>query len=270
MRKTLLKSVVVVLLVTLFSKVSAATYLSNLGNLFQHGNSIGDIHTVFASNTFVGRFSVGAGYFNLNSISLEFISFRSGTLYGPQSWNNVTVQLYAKNGNQYDLLRTLVNPRINPVPTQWPSSGLPPGTSGAYTDYIDFKPNFGITLNPFSEYLISVGAAPGGPIAAAGLLFSKSFSYHTPSDWLMGLTSSGTFDGRRTIGNLSTTPPYNEALKFAVTATLVPEPSATGIVLLGCAAIVIGRWFKERAVCQRARCCPASLQKHTSYEVWKS
>lgn len=224
--------IALVCMVTVPAKVGATTYVSNLGNLWPISGTIGDLHAVKAGNAIVGRFTTGATAGALNFVSVELLlSTRTGAGYpGPQPWDNIMVQLYQQTGTQYNLLRTLVNPTINPTPTQWPTP-----KNIFYTAYVDFKPNWGISLNPFSDYLISVGVPPGG--AGMASLFTPSFDYVTPTDWQMGVTSTATFDGRRTISNLSTTPAYNQAMKFAVDATVVPEPSS--LVLVGLAGSLL-------------------------------
>ena len=145
-------------LITLPRTVVATYYVSNLGNVWPHEGSIGDLHAVNAGNAIVGRFTTGAQASFLNFVSIELLLSTTGPgRPGPQPWANMNIQLYQRAGAQYSLLRTFVNPTINPAPTQWP---VPQNIF--YTAYVDFKPNGSTTLNPFTEYAVSVGVNPGG------------------------------------------------------------------------------------------------------------
>ncbi len=190
--------------------VQADVYLSNLDELWTSGG-IGDIHSLAPGGnpygTDTARFTSGTGSsFALNAITLEFFPANS-----PQYWLNLHVQLFRQAGSA--LLGSLGNPAINPKPTQWPSS----------TTFVDFLPLVPISLDPSSEYAV-VLSVPASSSTAANLLFTRSSAYTTPTDWIMGLTTSDN--------------PYasGEHLVLAVDVTPIPEPSAAALLLGGCLA----------------------------------
>jgi hypothetical protein len=238
MKKQLGVMAVMFALLTFPARTGATTYVSNLGNIFS-GGGIGDIHNVFAGTGFEGSFSTGVGSFNLNFVTLEF--FITPGLFPPQSWTDVNVQLYQQVGGQTVLVGQLGNPTVNSTPTQWPPSSNPL----TYTTYFDFHPLSQINLSPYSDYLVAVSGSPTGPSPAAGLLFTmQPGQYTTPANWTMGLATTSTFDG--TTIQLDPFPQIGyEALKLAVDATPVPEPGATGLALLGGAALLIARPRKQ-------------------------
>lgn len=132
------------------------------------------------------------------------------------------------------LLGSFGNPTIDPRQTQWPASSNP----GAYTQFIDFSPLQPITLNPFTQYSIIASMPTNSPVAAA-LLFTRSSSYATASDWTMGVTTSGN--------------PFatGEYLVMGVQATAVPEPNATALFVIGS---VILMWRRPLLLGHNSRC----------------
>lgn len=225
MRAHLLIFVVIPLLVANGSRVSADVYVSNLGNRFfpDSPGIIGDIHDLVpGGDPFVARFTTGAGSFTMNSVTLEFLSLPQG--FVPQSWTNINIRLYEDVGNQSILLGDFGSPTVNLTPTQWPQLST---NTRIYTTYIDFHPSAQISLQSFSQYRVSA-SDPSSSSSAAGLLFTGSPHFITPTDWKMSSTL--------------TTDPFAKGgfLKLAVDATVVPEPSCVSLALLGCAVLIMG------------------------------
>jgi len=229
----LLRNLACVLSLVLGSgNVHGNQYISNLGNLWTNGG-IGDIHDLGLNSgaQFIARFSTGAGSYQLSAVTLEFLTL-SAPSWPTQSWNNISLRLYQQPG---DFLGQLWNPVVSPTPTQWPQSVNP----NAYTSYIDFRTIEPISLKPFTEYLV-VANASSQPGVWASLLFTQSDNSTTPTDWQMGPTSTVPEN------------PYaaGEFLKFAVDATLVPEPYPSSMAVLACAAFALRTLSKWR--CGRA------------------
>ncbi len=195
----------------------ATQLLSNLGNIYPQG--IGDIHgLVSGGDTFIAHFSTGAGTYQLNSVTIEFLTLTSAPAT-IESWNSsLDIRLFQADGGTTNWLGSFENPQINSAPTQWPQSSHPT----AYTTYVDYDPNEPMVLQPFTEYSL-LAHKPDGSSQVADLLFSKSADYVTPADWQMDPTSAS-----NTFAN-------GEFLKLAVGATLVPQPGPLGFVFLGCA-----------------------------------
>jgi len=196
----------------------AALYVSNMGNLWTQGG-IGDIHNLFPGGnpygTNIARFTTGTGNFSLNAITLEFYS----GFYAPQ-WVNVQLFRHTAGGDVF--LGSLGNPVLNPTPTQWPQSSNP----ASYTAFVDYSPLTQFNLDPLSQYNVVVSMAANSP-ATAALLFTRSFAYTTPTDWVMGFTSSDN--------------PYaaGENLVMGVYATLVPEPNSVALLFGGLILILL-------------------------------
>jgi hypothetical protein len=217
---------VAVSLVIASPALRADVFLSNLGNHFPL-DGIGDIHNLFpGSYSFTACFTTGDAAFTLNAVTLELYDDR--TLFAPNSWTNLSLRLYEALGSQKILLGELGSPTINPTPTQWPIGST--GPNGPYTTYVDFHPVQGVELGPFMQCLVQISDPPASP-SSAGLLFSFSSQYTTPTDWGMNPTVSGSPTGE---GN-------GEFLKLAVDATEVPEPSSVGLTLIYIAALTLGR-----------------------------
>jgi hypothetical protein len=192
--------------------VEATVLLSNLDDLWTSGG-IGDIHSLFPGGnpygTDTARFTTGTGSrFVLNAVTLEFYPANSS-----QQWANISVQLFQQTGNV--LLGSLRDPSVNSKPTQWPGS----------TTFVDFTPAAPITLDPSSQYAVVLSVPADSP-SGANLLFAASSAYSTPTDWKMGLTTSGN--------------PYAswEHLMLAVDVTPIPEPCTAALLLGGCAALI--------------------------------
>lgn len=188
------------------------TYLSNLHTPWTQ-IGIGDIHGVFRGGTqygsYAAHFTTGAGSFSLNAITLEFI--------GVGGLQQLRVQLFHEMQSGDVLLGNLGNPVVNPTPTQWPQ----------YTTFFDFSPVQGVNLNAFSRYSVVLSMPASSP-TDAGLLFTEPSAYYRSRDgWTMGVTTSGN--------------PYasGEYLVMAVSATPVPEPDTT-VVLISGVMILVG------------------------------
>jgi hypothetical protein len=203
-------------------KAGATLYLSNLDNLWPSG-SIGDIHGLSPGGTPYGNdtatFTTGAGNFTVNAITLQFFFF-SGYPAGNAAPQSISIQLFQGDS----LLGSFGNPVANPKPTQWPQGSNP----NAYTQFIDFSPLQPITFSPSTEYSV-VASMPASSSVSASLLFTKSSTYTSPADWIMGPTTTGN--------------PYanGEYLMMAVNASPVPEPHATALLLIGAIILITGR-----------------------------
>jgi hypothetical protein len=199
-------------LIAIHHPAQAALYVSNMSNLWTQGG-IGDIHNLFPGGnpygTNIARFTTGGGTFRLDAITLEFYS----GFYAPQ-WVNVQLFRHTAGGDVF--LGNLGNPVLNPAPTQWPQVSNP----ASYTAFVDYSPLAQINLDPFSQYSVVTSMAANSP-ATAALLFTRSFAYTAPTDWVMGLTSSDN--------------PYafGENLVMGVYATLVPEPNSVALLFGG-------------------------------------
>lgn len=212
--KQLVFAFLVILLTAVCRKIEAATFLSNLGNLWTEGG-IGDIHGLFPGGSPYGSdsvyFTTGSGNnFSLNSVTFEFNP--SGVSLAEES---LSVQLYQQVGFNTSFIGNLGNPVVNPTPTQWPGS----------TSFIDFSPLGSITLNPLSQYFV-VLSMPATSSVDAALLFTLSSTYTTPTDW----TLNGTISGNPSAGG--------EQLVMAVNAAPVPEPCFLAAATL--AALLFG------------------------------
>ena len=232
-------AVAILFLATVPLKVSATVYVSNLGDVWQ-GGGIGDIESLSPGGTYAGSVSTGAGAFHLNFVSLEFFDST------PQVWNNVVVQLYQQVGFQVNLVGNLGNPLADPTATQWPQSSAS-SNGGSYTTYVDFSPIAPITLassstSPAANYYVTVSGPPNGPSGGvAALMFTLPGStYTTPTDWLMGQSFTGTFDGT-TVSGVPFGGGSSYPLKFAVDATLIPEPGAACVIIFGLGVFAIDK-----------------------------
>lgn len=206
--------------------VEAATQLSNLDNRHPEG-SLGDIQ--YLQPEFVGYdrytipFTTGGGLFNVNSITLEFLfDTQVPTSIMATQW--IRLRLFEDQSPQRPL-GSFGNPVPNAKPTQWPN-----WSPTIHTEYVDFSPLEDIRLKPSTEYSLLLTMPTNSP-GNALLLFSMSSNYVAPSGWQMSATTSHN--------------PYaaGEYLKFAIDATLVPEPNAATLVIT---------WFVVSRVRRRA------------------
>jgi hypothetical protein len=220
----LLRLTAILWICALNCKFEAATYLSNLDNLWTHGG-IGDFHGLFPGGSPYGtdtvRFTTGPGRgFSINALTFEFDSnFTSAA-----QW--VNVQLFQQSSGL--LLGSFGNPVLNPNGTHY----------SGYTRYIDFSPLAPIQLQPFTEYSVFLSVPANSPTATS-LLFTDLSDYTSQAVWIMGPTITGN--------------PYanGEYLKMAVDATLVPEANTVVflfgglLALIGCRQSIIGETRKS-------------------------
>jgi len=234
-RQAILALVAVLFLATSQNRLKAVDYISNLGNLWNGGDTttIGDIHALFPGGHPYGNdtnfFSTGAGNFTLNAITLEFYATPGSSIAPPGNWLYLNVQIFQHFTDGFLLAGVFGQIRDNPSPTQWPQNG-----SNPYTQLVDFIPSGtagrGLALQPFIEYSI-VLKVTSGTRGGSSLLFTTSANYVTPTDWTMGPTTTGNPNAN------------GEYLKFAVDATPVPEPgllqilAATIGLMAGCRQI---------------------------------
>ena len=210
-----------------------AEFVSNLGNLWTNAG-IGPVHALLPGNGgFEGSFYTGVGGFRLNSATFEFLAPSSAVLDG------VDVRLYKVIDlpfPQASLIATLDNPTVDPRPTQWPPAGQPYG----YTQFIDYFPIGEVDLESNTHYVASI-SVPASNSVIAEMLFTESHDYFTPTDWQI-------------------TSPNPAVLKFAIDATIIPEPGKLtfmpALLLLGLGLTkhsAEGRSYKDRLAAQRCR-----------------
>lgn len=215
----------------------ATLALSNLGDVWTTGG-IGDIHGLFPGGvpygTDTARFTTGAGRYYFDGVTLEFEV--SGST-GAGAWNYVNLQLYSINGASSLLLGSLGNPAINSTPTQWPQS-----SGSSYTTFVDFSSAGQVVLNPYSQYALVLSMPANSPMSAA-LMFTKSAAYTTPTDWIMGATTTGN--------------PFanGEFLKLGVNATVVPEQSGAVSALICTVVTVVGLLPMNRRKSSQSQDC---------------
>ncbi len=190
-------------------KLCATEFISNLGNLWPN-QGIGPCASLLPGNGGqAAYFSTGAASFTLNSITLEFLVAPD---YG--EWNSVDLQIYQQVGiapyPQYSLIGNLNNPTVDGRPTQWPQGRFP----NMYTLFIDFHPVGQIGLEPLTAYRV-IASVPASSSVIADVLLTESTDYVAATDWGMTLL-------------------YPANLKFSVDATIVPEPNALALTILGC------------------------------------
>jgi hypothetical protein len=193
----------------------AIPYVSNLENRWQGGQApgdIGDIHSVTAYGPTTVAFSTGNQETILRAVTFEF-------LVAPEtigSWDSVNVALRSSDNT---ISGQLGGPQLNRMKTQWPKNLFPT----IYTQFVDFQPAEATYLPALTEFEIVVSRRPGSPLDG-GLLFTKSEAYESMDGWKMGPTTSAN--------------PFaaGEFLKFAVHATVVPEPTTFALV---CLALVL-------------------------------
>ncbi len=151
-------------LAVLNATAQGTTYIGNLGDLWTDGG-IGDIHDLFPGGNPYGtdeaHFTTGAGYYSLDSVTLEFF-----LAFPNAQW--LTLQLFQQTPTANLLLGSLGNAVADPRATQWPYSV---NHANSYTTFLDFSPLQQITLNPFSQYSLVASVPAGSPIGA-DLLFT--------------------------------------------------------------------------------------------------
>jgi hypothetical protein len=207
----------VLLAASLQSWSQPIAYVSNLDDRWPADQGIGDIHGIFG-DPIVARFTTGNTGVQLDAVTLEFLTDKSLT-----GWEKVDVNLHSSGVGGTG--RTLINPSINPKPTQWPQN---PRNNNLFTVYVDFHPPTATYLPPLTPFEVVIDA----PIGAQqnGLLYTASSGFQATDGWTMGPTS-GTHDPSAA----------GEFLKLAVYATAVPEPSALTILFGGLGLLLFGR-----------------------------
>jgi hypothetical protein len=216
MKKLIIVFAIAVLAPQITQAQGTVTYLSNLGQTSDGSNPVGSdswLAAIFATG------NNSSGYM-LNSVQLG-ITDASGNPSG------FTVMIYAQNysnlGGAFpgSSIGTL-NGSLNPV------------TAGTYT-YTD---DSDIILSPSTYYFLVVTAGTAVANSAYEWSFANTASYNPTDNWLGAVTLSSS-NGLSWI-RLGSNPDYDFS-EYAITATAIPEPSSSLLLLLGSGVFIYVR-----------------------------
>jgi hypothetical protein len=219
MKKLIINSIIVLLLVVLFPQLIRAqgtiTYLSNLEQSSASTDAVG------SDSWLAAGFSTGnnvSGYI-LNSFQLEMTD-ASGSPSG------FTAMLFHSSlggispGNSIETL----------------DGSLSPVSAGTYT----YNPGSSLTLSPNNDYFIVLTAGTTIANGAYNWRVSVEDSYNPNGGWFAGGGLWTSSNGSRWT-QISAT-----YLQYAINATAIPEPSPFGLLLLGSGLFIYARRTSHR------------------------
>lgn len=211
--------------------VEAVETISNLMVPSTTG-TIGPIHSLGPGQTFAGRFATGADPYTLNIVTLEHLVIGSFVAYPPEA-KQFRLQLYKETGvRAFEHVANLGNPVLDPRSTIFPTA----------TAFFSYTPAAAVVLDPNSTYVVAASTTPDGPGYETHLLFARTHDFTSSAGWQRLRDLSGNFDGGLVTGWRSSD--YFEPLKFAVDATLVPEPSVLNFAIAGALVLIAMRLRK--------------------------
>ncbi len=203
------------LLIQQITKAQGTTYVSNLGQ------------------SSIGSESVG-------SDSWVAVPFITGANVGGYTLNSVQLAMTAASGNPIGFTVMLYRSTFNGPPPPFALPGvslgtlngsLNPVTAGTYT----YTPASSFTLSPNIEYFIVLTARTAVANGAYDLSAAGPIPYNSSDGW-----SSQVWDWTSSNGLFWIQPPsvYSQ---FAITATAIPEPSSSFLLLLGSGVFIYVR-----------------------------
>jgi hypothetical protein len=116
------------------------------------------------------------------------------------------------------------------------SGSTNPTTAGIYT----FTPTANITLSPSTYYFIVLTAGTAIANGAYEWSLAGTFSYNPSAGWGV-LNDEGSIATFQSSQNGSSWIGHQGNLQFALTATPIPEPSSSLLILLGSGVLIYAR-----------------------------
>ncbi|HVU07402.1 MAG TPA: choice-of-anchor R domain-containing protein [Verrucomicrobiae bacterium] len=205
-----MKKLIIIFLVALLAsrlvQAQGTTYLSNLGQAPVGSNPVGN-DSWLAAGFFTGN---NVGGYMLNSVQLEMTD-ASGSPSG------FTIMIYDRGDNP--------NVIVPGSSLGVLSGSADPSTGGIYT-----YTTSGLTLSPSTYYYVVLTAGTAVANGAYDWSVMNTASYNPDDSWI-GSVTLVSHDGS-SWGTLPTYPQYDFS-QFAITATPVPEPSSSWLILFG-------------------------------------